>query len=97
MSISEAVANEQSEPNTEIRGDYDRLSGSFAEACRKGDAERRPTRSRPAVDRLPTCTCDTINWLLRYCDDERLRKFLEGRPEAELTKIKNHIAWKKSQ
>jgi hypothetical protein len=65
MSISEAVADEQSEPNTEIRGEYDRLSGSFAEACRKADAERRPTRSRPAVDRLPTCTCDTINWLLR--------------------------------
>jgi hypothetical protein len=80
-----------------VRGEYDELSGSFAEACRKADAERRPPRSRTVVDRPPTSTCETIDWLLKYCDAERLRKFLEGRPEAELTQIKNYIAWKKSR
>ena len=94
MSISEAVADEQSEPNTEIRGEYGDLSGSFAAACREADAARRNPRPRARRDFLPTSTCITLDWLLRYCDAERLRKFLEGRPEAELAKIKNYIAWK---
>jgi hypothetical protein len=77
--------------------DYDGLSLPFARACRKADAERRNPRPRASRDSLPAATAETIDWLLRYRDDERLRKFLEGRPEAELAKIKNYIAWKKSQ
>jgi hypothetical protein len=94
--MSTAIVAEQPEPNTEVRGEYDALSGSFAEACRKADAEGRPTRARRLVgDRPPTCTCDAIDWLLKYCDEQRLRNFLEGRSEAELERIERYIAWKK--
>jgi hypothetical protein len=72
----------------------DGLSSTFARACREADAERRNPRPRTREDSLPTSTVEAIDWLLRYCDGERLRKFLEGRPEAELAKIKNYIAWK---
>jgi hypothetical protein len=62
------------------------------------EPEPNSSRLRARRDSLPTAsTCIALDWLLRYCDDERLRKFLEGRPEAELAKIKNYIAWKKSQ
>ena len=74
--------------------DYDTLSGTFSSACREADAARGDSRPRARRDSLPTSTAETIDWLLRYCDAERLRKFLEGRPEAELAKIKNYIAWK---
>ena len=75
----------------------DGLSRTFASACLQADAAHRPTRARRVGDRPPTATCKAIDWLLKFGDAERLRKFLEGRPEAELTQIKNYIAWKKSQ
>jgi hypothetical protein len=84
---------------TEIRGEYDNLSGSFELACRKADAEyraRKQEAKRP--ERLSKSTSDAIDWLLKYVNDsERLRNFLEGRPEVELIKIQKYIAWKKSQ
>jgi hypothetical protein len=73
----------------------DGLSPTFARACREADAARRPPRARrPVGDRPPTSTRITIDWLLKHCDAERLRTFLEARPEAELAKIKNYIAEK---
>jgi hypothetical protein len=76
----------------------DGLSTTFARACREADAERRPARARrPVGDRPPTSTGKAVDWLLKFGDEQSLRNFLEGRPEAELAKIKNYIAWKKSQ
>src|SRR6478736_4596066 len=73
----EAIVAEQPEPNTEVRGEYDDLSGTFAEASWKADAERRNPRPRARRDSLPTSTAETIDWLLKYCDEQHLRNFLE--------------------
>jgi hypothetical protein len=75
--------------------DYDGLSSTFASACRKADAERRNPRPPATRDSLPTSTRITIDWLLRYCDEQRLRNFLKGRSEAQLERIERYIAWKK--
>ena len=86
-------------PTTEIRNEYDDLSGSFAEACRIADEAYR-TRQKQAKkppERLAKSALDAIDWSLKYGTDESLRKFLEGRPEAELIQITKYIAWKKSQ
>jgi hypothetical protein len=94
---SEAIVVEQPEQNTEFRGEYDNLSSTFASACRKADAERRNLRARLRVDSLPTSTRITIDWLLTYCDEQRLRNFLDGRSEVELERIEHYIAWKNQQ
>jgi hypothetical protein len=86
ISSPEAIVAEQPEPNSGVRGEYGTLSGSFAEACQKAEAGRRPVR-RPGGDSLPTSTRITIDWLLKYCDEQRLEKFIEGRPAAEIARI----------
>jgi hypothetical protein len=93
----EAIVAQQPEPNAEVRGEYDALSGTFAEASWKADAERRNPRPRARRDSLPTSTAETIDWLSKYCDEQHLRNFLEGRSEAELERIERYIAWKKQQ
>ena len=91
----ETIVAEQPEPNTEVRGEYDTLSGSFAEASRKADTERTNPRPLPrAVGPLPTSTRITIDWLLKYCDEQRLQKFIEGRPTAEIARIHDDIRMK---
>jgi hypothetical protein len=86
-------------PTKEIRDEYGDLTGSYAEACRIADETYRAKQrqaKRPA-ESPPKSTCDAIDWLLKYVNDaERLRKFLEGRREAELIKIQKYIDWKKS-
>jgi hypothetical protein len=91
MSIAESDAP------VDVSDDYDVLSSTFASACRKADAERRNPRPRARGGSLPTSTCITIDWLLKYCDERRLRNFSEGRSEAELERIGRYIAWKKQQ
>jgi hypothetical protein len=89
----EAIVAEQPEPKSEVRGEYDTLSGLFAEACREADAGRRPVR-RPGGDSLRTSTRITIDWLLKHCDEQRLEKFIEGRPAAEIARIHDYIGMK---
>jgi hypothetical protein len=62
--------------------DYDGLSSTFASAC---------ARPRAHGDSLATSTCITIDWLLKYCDEQRLEKFIERRPAAEIARIHDYI------
>ena len=89
----EAIVAEQPEPNT-VQGEYDDLSGTFGRACRKADAERKNPRPRAREDSLPTSTCITIDWLLKYCDEQRLEKFIERRPAAEIARIHDYMGMK---
>ncbi len=44
---------------------------------------------------LPKSTIDAIDFLLIQNDLDRLKKFLEGRPQAEIQRILAYIEWKK--
>jgi hypothetical protein len=74
-----------------VCNDYDTLSGTFSSACREADAARRNPRPRTRGDSLPTSTCDGVDWLLKYYDEQRLEKFIEGRPAAEIARIHDYI------
>ena len=89
--------------NADIDADeYGRLSSTFACACRTADRDRATPRQvlpfRPRDrDHLPASTKQTIDWLLKYTDEQRLRGFLERRSEEELLRIEHYISRKKSQ
>ena len=77
---------------TEIDDDYTNLSGSFARAGRVADrAYNKPPASKRAVT-AATSTLQAAAWLARYCEPERLQKFLEGRPKAEIVRIHLYIS-----
>jgi hypothetical protein len=92
--LSPEAIVEQPESNTDFQGEYDDLSSTFASACRKADAERRNPHLRARGDSLPTSMCITLDWLLRYCEEQRLEKFIEGRPAAEIARIHDYIGMK---
>ena len=69
----------------EVAADW--LSSSFSLACREADAARRNPRPQARRDSLPTSTCETIDWLLKFGDEQRLGKFIEGRPASEIARI----------
>jgi hypothetical protein len=86
-----------STPETEynlVPGEYEGISGTFANACRLADyktrkrqRERLPRQSGPA--RLPQSTVDAIKYILRQPDSgPRLREFLAGRPDSELVRVR---------
>jgi hypothetical protein len=77
-----------------IRTRADGLSPTWVDACAQADTERqeRPTRAQQA--RLPSSTVRAIDFLLRQKDEQRLAKFLEGRPPDELDRIERYIARK---
>jgi hypothetical protein len=71
--------------------DVDRYLNGNDAACRQADAERRNPRPLARRDSLPTSTAETIDWLLKYCDEQRLQKFIEGRPATEIAIIHDYI------
>jgi hypothetical protein len=89
--------------NADIDADeHEGLSGTFARERRTADRNRTtlgqilPFRQRDG-DHLAASTKQTIDWLLKYADERRLRSFLERRSEQELQRIERYISWKKSQ
>jgi hypothetical protein len=81
-------------------GEYDGLSGTFAEACREADQrvriKKNPRDKRSGRSRLSKPTLDAVDFLLKQNDEARLRKFLEGRSEEELHRIEKYILLKTS-
>jgi hypothetical protein len=73
-------------------------TGSFAIACRHADAERhsKPIPHKHDKSSLLSSTAAAIDFLLKQKDEQRLAKFLEGRPSEELDRIENYIARKMS-
>ena len=85
-----------------VRGEYEELSDTFADACREADRKYRQLRARqssgdPHRSRLPKSTADAIDWLLAQRDEQRIQKFLQGRTREDLTSIRNYILWKTSK
>ena len=85
-----------------VGGEYEELSGTFANACREADSKRRQQQARqstryPDRPRLPKSTADAIDWLLAQKDERRIQKFLQGRTRENLTSIRNYILWKASK
>ena len=82
-----------------VDDEYEGLSGTFARACREADRDRArreqilPFRQRDR-DHLPTSTRQAIDWLLKYADEQRLEKFIAGRPAAEIAKINDYVRGK---
>jgi hypothetical protein len=74
-----------------VSDDCDVLSSTFASACRKADAARRNPRPRTRGDSLPTSTAEAVDWLLKFGDEQRLGKFITGRPTAEIARIHDYV------
>jgi hypothetical protein len=77
-----------------IRTRTDGLSPTFAAASARTDAQRQERQSRARQARLPSSTVRAIDFLLVQRDEQRLAKFLEGRPSDELDRIERYIARK---
>jgi hypothetical protein len=74
-----------------VPGEYEGISGTFANACRVADRERRqrqstqPSRAKP---RLPKSLADAIAFILKQENREpRLREFLQVRPSHVLDQV----------
>lgn len=93
---------EQPIAGAHVLGEYEELSGTFANACGEADREDRQQRARqssgdPHRSRLPKSTADAIDWLLAQRNEQRIQKFLQGRTREDLTSIRNYILWKTSK
>jgi hypothetical protein len=82
-----------------VADEYEGVSSTFARACREADRDRAKRKQilpfrQPDRDHLPTSTKQAIDWLLKHADEQRLEKFIAGRPAAEIAKIHDYIGGK---
>jgi hypothetical protein len=78
-------------------GEYDGLTGTFADACCEADGQYRQQSKQPAVRKqaqLAESTRQAIDWLRKHRGEEDLREFLRGRSKEQLRVISEYISRK---
>jgi hypothetical protein len=81
--------------------EYDGATGTFADACRKADAEYCKQQERFAckrirdIPRLAKSTIAAVDYLLKQDDPHRLRDFIANHPASEAGEVIAHAKERK--
>jgi hypothetical protein len=85
------IAIERARQATAVLDEYDGVTGTFADACRKADMEYRERQerlpTRPVRNSLAASTIAAVDYLLKQDDRQRLQHFIANHPPSEAREI----------